>query len=67
MTKSWRTSSTAIVSAIATVAGAIYVMIDSNPETNPDWQIVIPVVLGLFGIGMQARDHVVTSRQAGAE
>ena len=67
MTKSWRTSSTAIVSAIATVAGAIYVMTDGNPETNPDWPIVIPVVLGLFGIGMQARDNVVTSRQAGAE
>ena len=67
MVKSWRTSSTAIVSAIATVAGAIYVMIDGNPETNPDWQIVVPVVLGLFGIGMQARDNVVTSRQAGAE
>jgi hypothetical protein len=50
-----------ILSLLAPAAAAT---LDGNPATDPQWQIVIPAVIGLAS-GLFARDNVVTSEQVG--
>jgi hypothetical protein len=64
--KSWKTTA-AGVGALVTVAGTtLNQLLDGNPATNPDWNVVLPVLFtGL--IGLFARDNNVSSEQAGVK
>lgn len=66
MTKSWRTTSAGILGALALIFTALSAMLDGNPETIPQWEVVIPVFITQLGL-LFARDNKVTSTQAGAE
>jgi hypothetical protein len=63
--RSWKTSAAGLGAILATLATAFSQMWDNDPQTNPDWNIVLPLLFaGLTGIF--ARDNKVTSEQAGA-
>jgi anti-sigma-K factor RskA len=58
--KSWKTSATGITAIIAAVAGALNLIFDNKPETNPDWTAVISAVTAGVGL-IFARDNNKTS------
>lgn len=63
--KSWKTT-TAGVGALLTVIGtALNQMFDGNPATNPDWNLLLPIIITSL-IGIFARDNNVTSEQVNA-
>lgn len=63
--KSWKTT-TAGVGALLTVIGtALNQMFDGDPATNPDWNLLLPIIITSL-IGIFARDNNVTSEQVGA-
>lgn len=53
-------------SIIAHVAGAINLLMDGDPATMPDWNIVIPSLAVSFGL-TQARPKNMTSEEARAK
>jgi hypothetical protein len=62
---SWRTTIFGIASIITAIAGSVTAVVDGNPATNPDWGVVIAAIAGGIGL-INARDHKVSSEQAGA-
>ena len=68
--KSWRTTVAGVSLALGMLGMAISAQFDDDPETKPEWELVISAILaagGAIGLGSSARDSGVTSRQAGAE
>jgi hypothetical protein len=63
--KSWKTSVTGIASVLIAVAGAVQLIFDGDPATNPDWNVTVAAVVAGIGL-MTARDNSVTSEAAGA-
>ena len=63
--KSWRTTSVALTSLIAAMFEAASTLLDTNPETNPDWALIGGLAVVGWGF-LSARDDKVTSEQAGA-
>lgn len=63
--KSWKTTLAGISGIVGMLATAVSAMLDGNPATVPQWEIVIPAVIGMAGL-LFARDNNVTSEQAGA-
>lgn len=68
---SWRTTGGGLVAAIGTaitILGPQFnTLVDGDPKTMPDWTVVsgaVMMLLGLLGIGLNARDDSVTSEQA---
>lgn len=66
MKKSWKTTAGGIGAILAAVGGAVNLLFDGNPATNPDWTTVIASVTAGFGL-IFARDNAVTSEDAGAK
>lgn len=64
MKRSWKTSVMGAASIITAIAGAATLLLDGNPNTNPDWTAVIAAVVSGFGL-IFARDANVTSEQQG--
>jgi anti-sigma-K factor RskA len=54
--KSWKTTASGISAIVAAVAGAVQLLLDNNPATNPDWTTVIAAVTAGFGL-VFARDN----------
>lgn len=65
MKKSWRTTTAALLGIVSMIALAVKAMIDGDPSTSPQLEVVIPAVIGQIGL-IFARDNVVSSEQAGA-
>ena len=63
--KSWKTTASAIVVILLAVFTAVGAMVDSDPETAPDWNIVAAEIMAGVGLFM-ARDNDKTSAEAGA-
>ena len=60
---SWRTSLAGIGGIVAAVGGAVKAQFDGDPNTVPDWNTVVTLMLGI-GL-LFARDNKVSSEQAG--
>ena len=63
MNASWKTTATGIATILAAIGGAATLLLDNNPQTNPDWTAVIAACTAGFGL-IFARDNNVTSEQA---
>jgi hypothetical protein len=63
--KSWKTTVTGVCAILTVLAGAVKLLVDNDPATNPDWAATIAAVVAGIGL-IAARDNGVTSEQAGA-
>ena len=66
LTKSWLTTVLGVIGGLGVLAVALTAELDSDPLTLPNWGTAITAALGLMGVGAAARDHNVTSEEAGA-
>lgn len=48
--KSWKRTTAAITGILGLVATAVTAMLDDNPATLPQWEIVIPAVVTQLGL-----------------
>ncbi len=64
-TKSWRTTAYGIVAFVAALAVALKALLDNDPATVANWDLVVLALLSALGLS-QARDNNVTSEDAGA-
>lgn len=65
MKGSWKTTAGGVGTILAAVGGALTMLFDGNPATNPDWTIVIAAVTTGLGL-IFARDNNKTSEQVNA-
>jgi anti-sigma-K factor RskA len=65
-TTSWKTTAAGVSAIVAAVAGALGLMFDANPNTNPDWTAVIAAVTAGIGLIM-ARDNDKSSEDVSAK
>lgn len=63
---SWKTTAAGVSAVIAAVAGALNLMFDANPNTNPDWTALIAAVTAGIGLVM-ARDNDKSSEEVSAK
>jgi hypothetical protein len=64
MIKSYKTTLTGILAAVAAVATAFVAQFDTDPLTTPDWALVASSVMAGIGL-IFARDWNVTSEDEG--
>lgn len=62
---SWKTSLAGLGAVLGAVGVALKAHYDGDPNTIPDWGLVLPAVIAGFGL-IFARDNNVTSEQANA-
>ena len=63
--KSWKTTAAGVGGLLTAIGSALNQLFDGNPATNPDWNLLLPVILTAL-IGIFARDNNVTSEQVQA-
>jgi hypothetical protein len=63
--RSVNTTVAGVVAVIVVIQGALALLLDGNPATNPDWNTVIPAVVAGIGL-ILARDGGKTSADVGA-
>lgn len=63
--KSWKTTVTGVCAILAALAGAVKLLVDNDPASNPDWVAVASAIAAGIGL-IAARDNGVTSERAGA-
>lgn len=63
--KSWKTTAAGVGGILTVIGTALNQMFDGNPATNPDWNLLLPIILTSL-IGIFARDNNVTSEQVNA-
>jgi hypothetical protein len=66
MKKSWQTTVAGLGTILTTAGSALNLLFDGDPNTNPDWNIVLPLLMSGV-IGLVARDNGVSSEQVGAK
>lgn len=64
--KSWKTSISGIATILIAILGAVQLLFDGKPETNPNWEVTIGLVTAGLS-GLFARDKNVSSEQAGVK
>lgn len=64
--KSWKTTLAGIMGFITLAWSQLQFLIDTDPTTNPEWNIVIGAFMALL-TGLFARDNDVSSEDAGAK
>lgn len=62
---SWKTTAAGISAIVAAVAGAAKLMLDADPNTNPDWTALIAAVTAGVGL-IAARDNDKSSEDVGS-
>lgn len=62
---SWRTTAAALVMALSAVFTAVGAFLDEDPNTTPNWDLMMTQVGAAYGFYV-ARDNKVTSEKAGA-
>lgn len=63
---SWRTTTAGVLSFLAILISAGMSLLDDDPATNPDYGALAAAGTAAAGL-LFARDHGVTSEQAGAK
>ena len=63
---SWKTTVMGVCAILSAVVGAVKLLVDGDPATNPDWTAVIAAVAAGIGL-IAARDNDKTSESAGAK
>jgi hypothetical protein len=66
LTRSWKTTGAGLAGLVTLIATTVKQLLDGDPTTNPDWNVVIPLVFTSI-IGLFARDKNVTSEQQGVK
>jgi len=64
--KSWKTTVFGICAILTAVAGAVKLLVDNDPATNPDWTAVCAAVAAGIGL-IAARDNNKSSESVGAK
>jgi len=64
--KSWKTTLFGAGGIATVLFSAVAALLDGDPATNPDWNLVLGAVLPAIGL-LFARDNNVTSEQAGVK
>ncbi len=64
--RSWVTTLLGFLTMIAIAWPQVQFMLDNDPATEPEWNIVMAAVLTFLGFS-QVRDNRLTSKQAGVE
>ena len=64
--KSWRTTAAGVGQFLAILGAAVAAHFDGDPATVPTWGAVAASAVVMLGL-LQARDHGVTSEDAGAK
>jgi hypothetical protein len=62
--KSWKTTTTGVAAILAAICGAVPLLIDNDPATNPEWTSLIAAVMAGIGL-LAARDNKVSSIDVG--
>ena len=63
---SYKTTTAAIITFLMVIGSAAMTLLDDDPNTNPDYGALIAAATAASGL-LFARDHSVTSEQAGAK
>lgn len=63
--KSWKTTVAGVGGLMSIIAATLTQLTDNDPATNPDWNLIVPLVFTSL-IGIFARDNNVTSEQVAA-
>ena len=63
---SWKTTVMGVCAILTAVVGAVKLLVDGDPATNPDWTAVIAAVAAGIGL-IAARDNDKTSESVGAK
>lgn len=63
MLKSWKTTLSGVLAFIAATSAQFQTLLDNDPATNPEWNIILAALLALVGLA-SARDNDVTSEEA---
>lgn len=56
----WKTTTVAVLAAVTALSNAVSHMLDSDPMTNPDWNLVLATVIAASGL-LFAKDSDKTS------
>lgn len=64
--KSWKTTVAGIMTFITLAWTQVQYLLDTDPTTNPEWNIIIGGLMALL-TGLFARDNDVSSESAGAK
>ena len=56
---SWRTNAAALILALSAILNAAGAMLDADPSTNPNWDLLLAQVGGAWGF-LHAKDKQVT-------
>jgi len=59
-----KTTVASILAAVTVIFGAVREVIDGDPMTNPDWNVVVPVVIAALGL-LFSRDADKSSQDSG--
>ena len=59
---SLQTKIAAIASMVAAIAGAVVLYMDGDPMTNPDWNLLIALIITNIGV-FTARQNTVSSEE----
>ncbi len=62
---SWKTTAAGVSAIVCAVAGAAKLMLDADPNSNPDWTAVVAAVTAGIGLIM-ARDNDKSSEDVGS-
>lgn len=62
--KSWKTTLMGILQFVAIASKELVSFLDTNPETVPDWGLLIASITTLIGL-LIARDSDVSSKESG--
>jgi len=64
--KSWKTTVMGVCAILTAVAGAVKLLVDGDPATNPDWTATLAAVAAGIGL-IAARDNDKSSESVGAK
>lgn len=64
--RSWKTTALGLITAATIILPQIQLLLDSNPDTVMDYNVVFGA-LGTLFLGLFARDNNVSSEKAGAK